>query len=172
MPSWTLSARLEPWRLVGSPNCGVFHPGHVTPNPPWACLSLARLQCCSSLPHQALWLLKHTHTDRIREKNRMRQELWEHTYKQAESTYATCYILTVEFREGGSYNLFSLCDCISVRVILFFTHVTRKHTQGPEAQWGNHNINSARLGLDRHTCTHTHTDTHTRISCVSAQQFI
>lgn len=79
---------------------------------------------------------------------------------QAESTYATCYILTVEFKEGGSYNLFSLCDYISVRVILFFTHVTRKHTQGPEAQWGNHNINSARLGLDRHTCTHTQTLTH------------
>lgn len=32
--SWTLSARLEPDRLVGSPNYGVSHPGHVTPNPP------------------------------------------------------------------------------------------------------------------------------------------
>ncbi|KAK5935184.1 hypothetical protein CgunFtcFv8_020568 [Champsocephalus gunnari] len=33
-PSWTPSARLEPERLVGSPNYGVSHPGHVTSNPP------------------------------------------------------------------------------------------------------------------------------------------
>lgn len=32
-PSWTLLARLEPERLVGSPSYGVFHPGRHTQSP-------------------------------------------------------------------------------------------------------------------------------------------
>lgn len=69
-PSWTLSARLEPERLVGSPSDVVFHPGHVTPNPPWACLSLARpsvlLQPGTMNPNCP----EHTLTDRIREEKK------------------------------------------------------------------------------------------------------
>ncbi len=89
----------------------------------------------------------------VSERKMERGRAYENTHRlyKLKTTYTTCNILMVELRaremkrerdrEGGSYNLFSVCDCISTWVILFFTHVT--HTGRTEAQWGNHNINSA-----------------------------
>lgn len=121
-PSWTLSARLEPERLVESPNYGVFHPGHVTPNPPWACLSLDRPWCCQTRLHVS-YCPKHTHTDRIREKNGARQGLKKThiacTRWKPRTPHVTSSWLNWEWEkrdgEGGSYNLFSVCDCFSIR---------------------------------------------------------
>lgn len=145
--SWTLSARLEPDRLVGSPNYRVSHPGHVTPNPPWACLSLARPQCCCCLPRQASWLLlpqTQSYWSYQREKWSEAGPTKTHigwTSCTPRTPHVTLSRLNWEREkwrerdgEGGSYNLFSVCDCISVRVILFFTHVTQTESWSPLGQ--------------------------------------
>lgn len=120
-----------------------------SPEPAWAWPDLsAAAACLASL--QGSYCPKHTHTDHIREKN------GAHRLYKLKTTYATCIVLTAEpsGRRGGSFNMFSVCDCISVGVILFFTHVT--HTPRIVAQWGSHDINSAWLGSARHTHTNTH----------------
>lgn len=125
----------------GVPTVGCFTLDTSLPIPPepawaWPDLSAAAV-CCTRL--YGSYCPKHTHTDCIREKNRVRQELWKHALAvQAENhvhhmldpkSDGENWRETERDREGKSYNLFSVCDCISVRLILFFTHVTQKHTQ-------------------------------------------
>lgn len=61
--------------------------------------------------------------------------------------------------EGGSCNLFSVCESIRVRVVLFFSHVTHKRT---EAQWSNQGLK----------WSYAHTQTQTLVSWVSSKQFM
>ena len=140
-PSWTPSARLEPEKLVGSPNYGVSHPGHVTSNPPpepgWAWPDLR----ASAARLHGSYCPKHSHADRIREKDGARQGLGKHggcTSWKPRTPHVTASWLNWErekWRERGggrgSYNLFSVYDCISVRVIFFFNHVTSTESWSP-----------------------------------------
>lgn len=59
-----------------------------------------------------------------------------HGLYKLKTTYTACSILIVELRarEGESFNMFSVCDYISVRVILFFTHVTHTKNRSPVGQ--------------------------------------
>lgn len=126
MPSWTLSARLEPRRLAGSLSSVVFHPGHVTPNSPWAGLSLARHQCCCTRPYGSDRFLP----DRIREKKESKAGPLKHTSWKSRTPHVASSRLNSEREtEGaGGFNLFSVCDCISFGGIFVFAHVTHKRT--------------------------------------------
>lgn len=161
-PGWSRRG----WWGVPAMGCLTLNMSHPIP---WACVSLARPRCCCSLPRQASWLLlPQTHSYWSYQGEKWSETWPMKTHKGCTSwkprtPHVTSSWLNWERERQGAL----ICLVYVIALVLgSYYSSPMSHAQRTEAQWGNHNINSAWLGLAPHTDTHNH------VSCVSAKQFM